>query len=335
MKTLSKILFSISLLFLTSTQIFSQQTPLYSQYMVNKFIINPAIAGANGYTDINMIARQQYVGLENAPRTFALTAQSRLLNESYIMRKLRVRKNANQGNIFTNVGLGGSIFSDRNGIVSKTGLQFSYAYHINFNNRYQLSMGLSLSAFQYKLDDNGTFLVDPDDPVLMGNKKHFWVPDATFGVYFTDNRSYIGLTMTDLLGSGIKLGDDPIAENFSSLRNFNVMVGTDINLNDDFRMEPSALVRINSIQSNVDFTTQFFYQDMYWLGISYRTNNTLIAMLGLNVDMFRLAYAYDVSFGAIKSYSSGSHEIILGVRFGDNSTKRFRWLRRDSMEYDI
>lgn len=308
---------------------------MYSQYMVNKFIVNPAVAGANGYTDINMVARQQYVGLENAPRTFALTAQSRLLNESYIMRKLRVRRDANQGSIFTNVGLGGSIFSDRNGLVTKTGLQLSYAYHINFNNRYQLSMGLSLSAFQYKLDDDGVFIVDTDDPVLMGNKKQFWIPDATFGVFFTDNRSYIGVTMTDLLGSGIKLGDDPIAENFSSLRNYNIMVGTDININDDFRLEPSSLIRINSIQSSVDFTTQFYYQDTYWMGVSYRTNNTLIAMLGLNVDMFRFAYAYDVSFGAIKSYSSGSHEIIMGVRFGDNSTKRFRWLRRDTMEYDI
>lgn len=335
MKNLLKFTLLIGIFFLTVSDLFSQQGPLYSQYMINKFLINPAVAGGNGYTDLNMIARQQYVGFENAPRTFALTAQSRILNESHIMRRLRIRKNANQGSIFTNVGIGGNIFSDRNGLVTKTGLSFSYAYHINFNNRYQLSMGLSLSALQYKLDDSEALLIDTDDPVLMGNKKNFWVPDATFGVYFTDNRSYIGVTITDLLGSGIKLGNDPIAENFSSLRNFNIMVGTDINLSDDFRLEPSSLIRINSLESSVDFTTQLYYQDSYWLGVSYRTNKTLIAMIGLNVDIFRLAYAYDTSFGPIKSYSSGSHEIILGVRFGDNSVNRFRWLRKDSMEYDM
>jgi len=313
---------------------FAQQSPVFSQYMVNKFLVNPAIAGANGYTDINMVAREQYVGFENAPRTFALTVQSRMLDESYIMRKLKLRKDASQKSIFTNIGIGGNVYSDRNGIVSKTGLQAAYAYHINFNNHYKLSMGLSLAAYQYKLDDENAMIIDPDDPVLMGNKKQFWVPDATFGVYFTDNRSYLGFAMTDLLGSGIKLGNDPIKENFSSLRNFNLMAGTVFNLSEDLNIKPSALARINSIESNVDINTRFFYQDAYWLGVSYRTDKTLITMVGIYVDMFRLAYAYDASFGTIKNYSSGSHEIILGVRLGDTSARRFRWLKKDEMEFD-
>jgi type IX secretion system PorP/SprF family membrane protein len=327
----------LTLLILMGTGIFvsAQQSPLFSQYMVNKFIYNPAIAGGNGYTDINMVAREQYVGLENAPRTFALTAQSRLLDESYIMRKLRIRKNINQASIFTNVGLGGSIFSDRNGLVSNTGLQFSYAYHINFNNRYQLSMGLSLAAFQYKLDDSDAFIVDTDDPVLMGNKKQFWVPDATFGVYFTDNRSFVGLTVTDLLGSGIRLGEDPIKENFSTIRNFNIMAGSSFDLNENFNVKPSAMARINTFQTILDLNARFFYQDAYWLGVSYRTDNSIIAMLGIYVDMFRIAYAYDATLGNMGSYHSGSHEIIFGVRLGDNSARRFRWLREDKMEFDM
>ncbi len=312
-----------------------QQRPLFSQYMVNKFLYNPAMAGGNGYTDINMVAREQYVGFENAPRTFALTAQSRLMDDSYIMRKLRVRKNKNRASIFTNVGLGGNMFSDRNGLVSKTGAQLSYAYHINFNNKYQLSMGLSLAAFQYKLDDSEAFIVDNDDPVLLGSKKQFWVPDATFGVYFTDNTSYLGLTLTDLLGSGIKLGDDPIKENFSTIRNFNIMAGTGFDLDEDFNIKPSAIARINSIQTNVDFNLRFFYQDAYWLGASYRTDNSIVAMVGIYVDMFRLAYAYDTSMGTIKNYNSGSHEIIFGIRLGDNSARRFRWLKEDEMKFDM
>lgn len=312
-----------------------QQRPLFSQYMVNKFLYNPAMAGGNGYTDINMVAREQYVGFENAPRTFALTAQSRLLDESYIMRKLRVRKNKNRASIFTNVGLGGNIFSDRNGLVTKTGAQLAYAYHINFNNKYQLSMGLSLAAFQYKLDDSEVFIVDNDDPVLLGNKKQFWVPDATFGVYFTDNTSYLGLALTDLLGSGIKLGDDPIKENFSTIRNFNIMAGTRLAIDENFNIKPSAMARINSIESNVDINLRLFYQDAYWLGASYRTDNSVIAMVGVYVGMFRLAYAYDASLGTIKNYNSGSHEIIFGVRLGDNSARRFRWLKEDEMKFDM
>jgi len=335
MMKLNRVLFILLFIAGTCFNLSAQQTPVFSQFMVDKFLINPAIVGGNGYTDINMIAKQQYAGFENAPRTFALTAQSRLLDESYIMRKLRVRKNANQGSLFTNVGLGGSIYSDRNGLVSKTGAQVAYAYHINFNNRYQLSMGLALAAYQYKLDDAGSFIVDPDDPVLMGNKKNFWVPDAKFGVYFTDKRSFFGLTVTDLLGSGIRLGDDPIKENFSSLRNFYLMAGSNFNMNEDFSVKPAVLARINNIQTILDINTRVAYQDAYWLGLSYRTNNTLVTMLGLYVDMFKLSYAYEASFGAIQNYNSGSHELILGVRLGDNSARRFRWLRKDQMEFDM
>ena len=335
MRKMNKQFFLLYIIFSSGLCLHAQQGPMFSQYMVNKFLINPAIAGANGYTDLGMIAREQFVGFENAPRTFALTVHSRMMEESYIRRMLRIRKNSSQASIFTNVGLGGGIFSDRNGIVSKTGIQLAYGYHINFNNRYQLSLGLSGSAFQYKLDDSEAYIVDADDPVLTGNEKQFWVPDATFGVYFTDNRSFLSFTITDLFGSGIRLGDDPIKEHFSTIRNINLMTGSSLNLNDQFSFEPSALVRINSLGTFLDLNAQIFYLDTYWLGVSYRTNKTLIAMLGLAVDRFRFAYAFDASLGSVRNYSSGSHEIILGVRFGDNSTKRYRWLRKDNMEFDI
>ncbi|MFW5820641.1 MAG: type IX secretion system membrane protein PorP/SprF [Bacteroidota bacterium] len=330
-----KLLILISILFLGCKDIHAQQSPVFSQYMINKFLLNPAVAGGSGYNGVNLIAREQFVGFENAPRTFALTGQTRLLENSYIRRKLRIRKDANQASIFTNIGLGGGIFSDRNGIVSKTGVQISYAYHINFNNRYQLSMGLSGSAFQYKLDDSEAYLVDNDDPLLMGTDKQFWVPDAAFGVYFTDKRTWGGITITDLFGSSFRIGRTPIKENFSSFRNFNIMAGSDFNLNSEFHIKPSAMFRINSFESLLDFNTQLHYLDSYWFGMSYRTNNSLIAMLGINFEMLRFAYAYDATLGNINNYTSGSHEIIIGVRFGDSNTRRFRWLRKDEESFDI
>jgi type IX secretion system PorP/SprF family membrane protein len=329
-----KLIFLLAIYF-SGTQLYAQQTPVFSQYMINKFLLNPAIAGGSGYNSVNMIARNQFVGFENSPRTFGLTAQSRLLDDSYIRRKLRIRKDANQASIFTNVGLGGGIFSDRNGIVNKTGIQLTYAYHINFNNRYQLSMGLSGSAFQYKLDDSEAYLVDTDDPLLMGEDKQFWVPDATFGVYFTDSRTWGGITITDLFGSSLQLGNAPFKDNFSTLRNFNLMAGSDFNLDDDFHIKPSALLRMNTIQTLMDINAQVFYRDSYWLGVSYRTNKTIIAMIGMSYDMFRFSYAYDATLGNLNNYSSGSHELVLGIRFGETNTRRSRWLRKDEKSFDM
>lgn len=313
----------------------AQQTPVFSQYMINKYLVNPAIAGGNGITDINLVAREQYTAFQNAPRTFALTAQSRLLDDSYIMRKLRIRKNTDNASRFTNVGLGGSVFSDRNGIVSRTGMQFTYAYHINFNNRFQVSMGLTGGAYQYKVDDSNAVYVDSDDPVLLGEKKQFWVPDASISAYITNNQIYGGISITDVLGSGLKLGNDPLKENFSTLRNYVVLGGYNMNISENFRFEPSFLIRATSSIAQIDLNTRVRYMDSYWAGLSYRTNKTLVTMVGFNIDILQFAYAYDISLGDIQTYSGGSHEIMIGLKFGEKSTKRYRWIQKDETEFDM
>ena len=334
MKNIKYILVLVGFISATGT-LFSQQTPLFSQYTVNKYLLNPAVAGGNGITDVSLMLRDQYTGFTNSPRTFALTAQSRILNDSYIMKKLRIRKKQKNATRFTNVGMGGGIFSDRNGIMSKTGFQGTYAYHINFNNRFQLSMGLSGSLYQYRIDDAEAFIAQSGDPVLLGNKKQFWVPDASFGAYITNNQIYAGLTITDALGSSLSQGNDPLKDNFSTLRNYMIVGGYNMNINENFKLEPSFLLRATSISQQLDLNAKIHYLNSYWLGLSYRTNNTLVTMIGLNVDLFRFGYAYDANFGDLRTYSGGSHEFIIGVIFGENSTKRFRWIKKDEMEFDI
>jgi type IX secretion system PorP/SprF family membrane protein len=316
-----------------SAWVSAQQTPLYSQYMLNKFLVNPAVAGGNSYTTVNLIAREQYLGFVNAPRTVALTGQTRLMNDSYIMRKLQVRKDASQASRIARVGLGGSIFSDRNGIISKTGLQLSYAYHINFDNSFQLSMGLTGSVFQFKLDDSEEYIVDPADPLLLGSRKQFWVPDATFGVFITNNKLYGGAAMTDLFGSKLKLGSSYFQDNFRTARNYTVMGGYRMPLATDFLLEPSFLLRANVYGLTGDINVRAFYMSDYWLGLSWRTDNSLITMAGVTIDMFYFGYAYDATLGTLRNYSSGSHELILGIRFGDTSTRRYRWIRKDETEF--
>ncbi len=313
----------------------AQQSPVFSQYLVNKFLINPAVAGGSGISTVNLVARQQYLGFKNAPRTFALSAQTRLMNDSYIMRALKVRKNPNQASRITNVGLGANMYSDRNGIVNKTGIQLTYAYHINFNNRFQLSMGLSGSVFQYKLDDDGAYIHDSADPLLTGNKKQFWVPDATAGVYVTDDRFFAGFSLTDLFGSTLKLGSDPLSDNFRTARNYNTMAGYRFSLDENFLLEPSVFVRATKYEVQTDFSTRLFFQDEYWLGVAYRTNKTLISMVGVSVDMFYFGYAYDASLGSIRNYSSGSHELVMGLKFGSSDVRRFRWIKKDESDFDM
>lgn len=100
---------------------FGQQLPNYSQYMMNGFLLNPAIAGNDGYTSVNLTAREQWLGISTAPRTHAISFQTRLLKTSYISRSTSVRRKITRPSRQGRVGLGGYIFNDKNGIIDRTG----------------------------------------------------------------------------------------------------------------------------------------------------------------------------------------------------------------------
>ena len=60
----------------------AQQVPMYSQYIMNGFLVNPSFAGRDGYTSVNLTVREQWVGMAQAPSTYALSFQTRILKNS-------------------------------------------------------------------------------------------------------------------------------------------------------------------------------------------------------------------------------------------------------------
>ena len=78
----------------------------------------------------------------------------------------------------------------------------------------------------------------------------------------------------------------------------------------------------NTYIGQADINIRGIYQDNYWIGISYRSSNDIIAMLGLKINKFIFGYAFDFTTSDIKTYSSGSHEIMLGYNFGEGKNKR-------------
>lgn len=320
-----------ALVLLLMIPVSAQQRPVISQYMIDKYLVNPAFAGNSGYSIINLTARQQFMNFYNPPRTFIVSAQTRLLDDSWILKVRPVRKKTTKASRNRKIGLGGYIYNDRNGIINRTGFQLTYAYHINFNNKYQLSFGLSGSGFQYKLDDSESTLINQDDPLLIANKKSFFVPDANAGIYFSGQGFYSGLSVTELFGSYLKLGKNKF-ENYKTLRHLYLITGYKFAAGRSIILEPSLLVQTTVKNFQTEISTRIFYTKDYWIGITYRTNNTIVAMAGLQVDGIYFGYAYDATLGAIRSYSGGSHEIMVGLRLGDNNTRRMRWIQPDVSE---
>jgi type IX secretion system PorP/SprF family membrane protein len=314
-------------MFFGSGLVKAQQLPLYSQYIMNGFLLNPAVAGSDGYTTFNLTAREQWVGFENAPRTHAFSIQTRILKESYIIKSTPVRKKVFKPSTKGRVGIGGYIFNDKNGLVNRTGIQLTYAYHIWLRET-QLSFGLSGSTFQFRVNDEELTFYDQREPLLTGDlRKAVYVPDASFGIYLSHYSYNVGFSVAQLFQSYIKLGNQSLKD-YRMLRHYYLMGAYRFDLNVDYQLEPSVLFKTTETWIfQADINCKLYYKNDYWAGLSFRTNGALIAMAGIKVNQFYFGYAFDYTLTSIRKHSFGSHEVMIALKLGD-SARRFRWLDR-------
>jgi type IX secretion system PorP/SprF family membrane protein len=310
-------------------RLYGQQLPQYSQYMMNRFLINPAVAGSEGYTAFNLTAREQWIGFENSPRTYALSAQTRVLKNSFISKGASVRKKRSAASRSGKVGLGGYIFTDQSGLVNRTGMKFTYSYHIAFQ-RGQLSFGLSGCFYQFRIDREAIRLYSPDDDLVNNYNNRMFIPDADIGVYYSDPKLFAGLSASQLFSASLKFGQASY-ENFRLLRHYYLIGGYNFDLNDYVIMEPSILLKISEMWTpQMDLTAKFYFYEDYWGGLSYRTGaeaGAIIIMGGLRVDKFYFGYSFDYTLSSIMRHSFGSHEFMLAMKLGD-SARRYKWLIR-------
>jgi len=306
----------------------AQQVPMYSQYIMNGFLINPSYAGSDGYTTVNLTAREQWVGMNMAPSTYALSFQTRLLQNSYITKFTSVRKKLVRPSRGSRVGLGGYVFNDSNGAIRRTGFQAAYAYHIPIGQTQQLSFGLAATVYQFALDINGALMFDSNDDFLNNYDRTVYIPDFNVGASYMSQSYYVGFAMTQLLRGTIMLGNDA-DNNRTELGHYFLTGGVKLPLsNRDWLIEPSAMLKSSDMlfkSMQMDLTTRVYYKQDYWLGLSWRTSDALIMMTGVRYDRFYFAYTVDFTLTDIKQYSYGSHEVTMAVKFGD-SARRYKWL---------
>ncbi|OFY67788.1 MAG: hypothetical protein A2Y71_11690 [Bacteroidetes bacterium RBG_13_42_15] len=309
---------------------FAQQVPMYSQYIMNGFLINPSFTGRDGYSTVNLTVREQWVGLDQAPGTYAASFQTRLLKNSYISKATSVRKKLVLPTKGGNVGLGGYIFNDQNGIMRRTGIQFSYAYHIQMGQTASypnyLSFGLALTAYQFAVNTEG-LIYDPDDPLINNYDRSVFIPDFNFGASWTTSKYYVGFAMTNLI-RGQLIFADTTETGRTELGHYFLTGGVKFTLAPDWILEPSAFIKSSDMffkSLQMDLTTRVYYKEDYWAGLSWRTGDAIILLMGLKYDRFYFAYATDFTLTDIRKQSFGTHELTLAVKFGQ-SARRYRWI---------
>lgn len=329
-------------LFATILSVKCQQLPIYSQYWTNKFLLNPAVAGHEGYTSVNLTARKQWAGLQDAPGTIALSGQTRLLRKSYVSRGKNPRKRRKWKSRSGRVGYGGYIFNDNIGVFNKLGAQATYAYHINLD-RSQLSLGGSLTTMQFKIDKEQIRLNDSYDNTIFATSDRGYFIDGNFGVYFSNKDLYAGFSTQNLSESYIRLNNwDKEAAKVRLERQYQLMGGYRFAAIDFVFVEPSFNLKVaENVVSQLDLNVTAYFKEDYWGGLAYRTGSSskiatetlggrgswFIIYGGARIDKVFFGYSFDYTLSSLQSRTYGSHEIMIAMRFGDNA-RRYRWLNR-------
>jgi len=313
---------------LGSLCLFAQQEPIYSMYGLNGFLFNPAVAGSDGYTTVGMSARDYMLGFENSPKTYVLSLQGRLLRSNYKIKSSLLSKDKSLSKRSGRVGLGAYLFNDRNGLIQRTGGSFTYAYHIFMQNT-QLSFGLAVSTFQFKLDQGKLAFSNNQGPEPLKNQdlsNELLIPDVSFGTYLLTPNSFLGLSITNLFQRRIPLGTTTY--DYRMFRTYFLMGGKRFNNEDLFSYEPSFLLKgTEKMIFQADLQMRFFYHHDYYLGLSYRTGSAIGLLIGAKVNRIQIGYAFDYGLTSIQRYTYGAHEINIALKLGDNA-RRYRWLIR-------
>jgi type IX secretion system PorP/SprF family membrane protein len=321
---------------------FAQQMPLYSQYMYNRFLINPAAAGSEGYTSFNITAREQWVGYSGSPRTYSLSYQTRFTKKGYKLRKNIFGNTRYQAKTEGRAGFGLGIFSDQNGLVQRTGFHAAYSYHIWVQDYTQLSFGLSATGYHYIINADHESFLDPSEPWLNDNLRDgIFIPDINFGMYLLNDRYTLGFSAESMLGAAARIGDGRVDtlkayDKFRMSRHYYAFGSYSFPTLKDLEIEPSVLLKMSEqILPQADIALTFIYNQTFWLGGGYRTGGfygtssqgALIGMVRVRWGNMYLGYSYDYTLSEIESVTSGSHELVLALKL-QSSSKKYRWLDR-------
>lgn len=295
---------------------FGQQISLNSQYMFNEIVINPGATGSKEYIPVHLNFRKQWSGFDGAPTTQNLSAH---------------------GYVGKNIGFGGYLSNDAAGPSRRTSASITSAYRLRLSRdkKHQLGLGLALSFTQHLIDVDRLETEFPNDPAVAKAFNHQFVPDASFGAYYTFmDKGFFGLSAKNLFQIKRDLFDFNSAFVNPQVRTYYAFGGYTFGLSDKWGLKTTTLWNVIETGTfQFDVSALAVYDNLLWFGGSYRNMDAAVAMAGMQFGQFKFGYAYDITFSDIKSYSTGSHEIFLelqllpGQRGGGGP--RTPWLKRN------
>jgi type IX secretion system PorP/SprF family membrane protein len=333
---------------LLSSALFAQQKPEYTQYILNQYILNPALSGIDNYTDIKASSRIQWVGINGAPVTTYLTIQGPIGKQDDKTTVTTLFPNRDGENPLgkqywqdykaspPHMGIGLQVINDQTGPFNNFSVYGTYAYHVPLSARTNLSMGIGLGASDLTLNNSKLNWgdINPDQSVTKNSSEIGKTQvDANAGLWLYSADYFVGLSAEQLLPQKLVFTNASVSYTAQGklVPHYFFTTGYRFMLNDDVNVVPSIMVKdVSPVPIQVDFNAKVEYQDLVWIGGTYRDLDGFAAMVGFNAaNIFTFSYSYDYSTTQLNTVSSGTHEIIIGFilgnGYGDDTCPKNVW----------
>ena len=329
---MKKVLLLLTVILILATAMKAQQDPMFTKYMFNSLLYNPAYAGSKEYMSIVLLHRDQWWGIDGGPKTQSFTLHTPLNDPR--------------------VGVGLAFYNDAIGPVDQMNLNASYAYRVPLGSG-NLSFGIQASVMNWKANWDELRLQIGADAAFMNQQDNFLLPNFGAGVYYYGDKFYLGASvphfMNHVLAEDARVTGQEDQQIARQIRHYFVAGGFVIPLNqtEDLVFKPSFVIKNSNLfgefdafanTSTIGAPTEFdldmsmmFYKTL-WVGTSFRA-----AFEGFSgqssfdsVDFwaayflkngFRVGVAYDFPVTELLTPAQGSVEIMLGYEFDYKESK--------------
>lgn len=312
----------------------AQQIPQYSQYLRNQYMVNPAAAGVYDFVDVTLSGRWQWLGFGDEPRTAYLSG-STVLGQSTKQKynpafrsSIGPVKNPEINTGKTKHAVGGQIVADQYGAFRSMSFAGTYAIHLPIAENYNLSFGTNLGLSNNQFLRDKAVVLNTSDPLstysggdgeyddYIKNQSNKFILDLGAGFYLYSQKMFLGVSASHLTKDMVEFGGG--SANFNTQIHMNATGGIKFPINDNLSLMPAVLVKLMSpAPLSFEGSIQLEYKEWLWIGASYRNDDAVIGMLGLNVnEKFKFGYSYDFNISRMNQLSGGGHELVLGLMLG-------------------
>lgn len=312
--------------------VMAQQRPHYTQYIINPYIINPALTGIENYTDIKLSYRSQWVGFPGAPQTVYATMHTPIGKEDYRNgpTSFEVPGENPRGKQYwedysaaaPHHGVGATLINYKTGYINRYFATVSYAYHLGLSPKLNLSAGFAGGISGTTVDASKIELANPVDPAIGGVTQEFRKvkPELSAGVWLYSDEFFAGVSAQQIIPQKINLVSSDLYKS-TLVPHIFATTGYRFAAGDDVNVMPSVMLRyIPSMPLFVDLNIKAQYHDRFWLGGNYRIKEGFAAMAGFNVsNVLNVSYSYDVNNSKylLQFMQRGTHEIVIGFLLGN------------------